>query len=60
MTVYYPSAIDTWSPYVDDVSDWMAEDTNRLHALIIAVQAVLGIDPQGPDSDVSARIATLE
>lgn len=59
MTSSYPAAIDSWSDKADDVDALMAIDINDLHAWIVAVQTALGVNPQGGNTDLAARLQAL-
>jgi len=59
MTPQYPASFDFFVPLVDGVDYPMAEYLNDLHRLILDLQIVLGISPQLPSQNVSARLDTL-
>jgi hypothetical protein len=53
----YPTAIDQFITWEDDIDNILASAVNNLHARIIATQTELGTDPAGSLTDVKTRLA---
>jgi hypothetical protein len=53
----YPSSIDTFATYQDDVDSITAISVNDCHTSILAVENELGTNPKGSASTLKARLA---
>lgn len=56
----YPTAFDVWTDLDLAFPYFLAAWMNQLQVNIIAVEATLGLDPQGSFADVNARLTSLE
>jgi hypothetical protein len=57
MTTVYPAALDTWTDKVDDQDTVRAADINQAYERILAIEEILGLNPQGGYATVAARLA---
>ncbi len=56
----YPESFDTFTTKVDNVDYVLAEHVNFLQDIVDALQATLGLDPHGTESDVGSRIGAVD
>lgn len=61
MASSYPQSLDSFETHQDNVAEVIhAEDVNNIGQAVGAVQTVLGINPQGTELTVAARLEALE
>lgn len=53
----YPTAVDQFITWEDDIDNILASSVNNAYARIIATQTELGTDPAGSMTDVKTRLA---
>jgi hypothetical protein len=53
----YPSGVDTFRTWVDDVDTIVAASVNDVQDQIVAIETVLGTNPQGTLTDLKTRLA---
>jgi len=53
----YPNSIDSFSTYIDDVDNIVADTVNNMHAPIVNIETALGTNPQGSATDLKTRLA---
>jgi hypothetical protein len=59
LSTQYPAAFDTWQDKTDLVDWYHAQYINQLNDAIIAVEAALGINPQGAFTAIVDRLDAL-
>ena len=55
----YPGAIDSFTTHVDNTEYMTAADLNNVQSSIVAIETILGVNPQGSYSTVLAWLQAL-